>query len=52
VATDVDDPTEDQRWGRVGKQKITDAGPLPPHPDMDPAAKVSMEDIDADLVKR
>ena len=32
VATDVDDPTEDPRWGRVGKQKITDAGPLPPHP--------------------
>ena len=52
VATDVDDPTEDPRWGRVGKQKITDAGPLPPHPGMDPAAKVSMEDIDADLVKR
>ena len=52
VATDVDDPTEDPRWGRVGKQKIADAGPLPPHPGMDPAAKVSMEDIDADLVKR
>jgi arylsulfatase A-like enzyme len=52
VATDVDDPTEDPRWGRVGKQKITDAGPLPPHPGMDSAAKVSMEDIDADLVKR
>ena len=25
VAADVDDPTEDPRWGRVGKQKITDA---------------------------
>ncbi|HEV7775798.1 MAG TPA: arylsulfatase [Luteibacter sp.] len=51
VATDVDDPTEDPRWGRVGKQKIVDGGPLPPHPDMDPAAKVSMEDVDAELVR-
>ena len=39
-----------RRWGRVGKQKITDAGPLPPHPGLNPAAKVNMEDIDADLV--
>lgn len=52
VATDVDDPAEDPRWGPVGKQKITDAGPLPPHPGMDPAAKVSMEDIEPDLVRR
>jgi arylsulfatase A-like enzyme len=28
VATDVDDPTEDPRFGRVGKQKIEDTGPL------------------------
>jgi arylsulfatase len=28
VATDTDDPTEDPRWGRVGKQKIKDTGPL------------------------
>jgi arylsulfatase len=27
-ATDVDDPTEDPRWGRVGKQRIEDDGPL------------------------
>jgi arylsulfatase len=27
-ATDVDDPTEEPRWGRVGKQRITDTGPL------------------------
>ncbi len=33
-ATDVDDPTEMPRWGRVGKQKIIDEGPLPPFPDM------------------
>jgi arylsulfatase len=27
-ATDEDDPTEEPRWGRVGKQKIEDTGPL------------------------
>ncbi len=27
-ATDVDDPTDEPRWGRVGKQKIQDTGPL------------------------
>ena len=27
-ATDKDDPTEMPRWGRVGKQKIEDTGPL------------------------
>jgi arylsulfatase len=27
-ATDKDDPTKQPRWGRVGKQKITDTGPL------------------------
>jgi arylsulfatase A-like enzyme len=52
VATDVDDPTVDPRWGHVGKQKIIDAGPLPPHPGMDPNAKTNMEDIDAELVRR
>ncbi|GJD59499.1 Arylsulfatase [Methylobacterium dankookense] len=29
-ATNVDDPTEDPRWGRVGKQRIEDAGTLYP----------------------
>jgi arylsulfatase A-like enzyme len=29
-ATNVDDPTTDPRWGRVGKQTIADGGPLPP----------------------
>ncbi len=28
VATDTDDPTEDRRFGRVGKQRCTDTGPL------------------------
>src|SRR5208283_708999 len=27
-ATDTDDPTEEPRWGRVGKQRVTDTGPL------------------------
>lgn len=27
-ATDKDDPTEHMRWGRVGKQRIEDTGPL------------------------
>ena len=29
-ATDVDDPTEMPRWGKIGKQRIEDAGPLYP----------------------
>ena len=33
-ATDTDDPTEMPRWGKVGKQKVVDEGPLPPFPDM------------------
>jgi arylsulfatase A-like enzyme len=33
-ATETDDPTEQPRWGKVGKQRIVDEGPLPPFPDM------------------
>jgi arylsulfatase A-like enzyme len=51
-ATNIDDPTTDPRWGRVGKQTISDGGPLPPHPNMDPKAKTNMEDIDTELVRR
>jgi arylsulfatase len=29
-ATDKDDPTDQPRWGKVGKQKIEDDGPLCP----------------------
>src|SRR6266542_3570038 len=43
-ATDKDDPTVDPRWGKVGKQKIVDEGPLPPHP-ID-GIKHNMETID------
>ena len=43
-ASDTDDPTEDPRWGKVGKQTITDEGPLPPHP-MD-GIKYNMETFD------
>ena len=43
-ATDTDDATEMPRWGKVGKQKIEDCGPLPPHP-MD-GIKYNMETVD------
>jgi arylsulfatase A-like enzyme len=52
TATNVDDPTIDPRWGRVGKQVIKDEGPLPPHPNMDPKATTNMEDIEPVLVQR
>jgi arylsulfatase A-like enzyme len=51
-ASDKDDPATDPRWGRVGKQTIADAGPLPPHPGMDPAAKINMENVEVELVRR
>jgi arylsulfatase A-like enzyme len=44
LASDEDDPAEDPRWGRVGKQKIVDEGPLPPHPIA--GIKYNMETID------
>ena len=40
-ATDKDDPTEMPRWGKVGKQKIEDTGPL---------TKKRMETCDDDFV--
>ena len=42
-ATDKDDPTEDPRWGRVGKQTIKDTGPL---------TKKRMETIDEEITER
>ena len=59
-ATDTDDPTEQPRWGKVGKQKIVDEGPLAPFPDMTnvpnmhditPKAKYDMTTFDEVLVK-
>jgi arylsulfatase len=43
-ATDVDDPTEQPRWGRIGRQRIVDEGPLPPHPR--PGVQYNMETFD------
>jgi len=43
-ATDTDDATVDPRWGKVGKQKIVDEGPLPPHPTE--GVKLNMETVD------
>src|SRR6266542_7123354 len=39
-ATDTDDATEEPRWGRVGKQKVEDTGPL---------TKKRMETIDEEI---
>ncbi|SFJ97341.1 arylsulfatase [Methylocapsa palsarum] len=58
-ASDVDDATEQPRWGKIGKQKIVDEGPLAPFPDMKdmqswqegPKAKYDMETFDDVLVK-
>jgi len=59
-ATDTDDPTEQPRWGKVGRQKIMDEGPLAPFPDMSnvpnmhditPKAKYDMTTFDEVLVK-
>jgi arylsulfatase len=59
-AIDTDDPTEQPRWGKVGKQKIEDEGPLAPFPDMSnvpnmhditPKAKYDMTTFDEVLVK-
>ncbi|PNG24753.1 arylsulfatase [Methylocella silvestris] len=58
-ASAVDDPTEQLRWGKIGKQKIIDEGPLAPFPDMKDQqgwqegrkAKYDMETFDEVLVK-
>jgi arylsulfatase A-like enzyme len=58
-ATDTDDPTVMPRWGKVGKQRIVDEGPLPPYPNMKDMqnwqqgrpAKYDMETFDDVLVK-
>jgi len=47
-ATDTDDPTEMPRWGKIGKQKIEDDGPLPPHPMA--GIKYNMETIDDTII--
>jgi arylsulfatase A-like enzyme len=57
-ATETDDPTVMPRWGRVGKQRIVDEGPLAPFPDMSNhqgwqqgrPAKYNMETFDEVLV--
>jgi len=58
-ATDSDDPTNQPRWGRVGKQKVEDEGPLAPFPNMKDmqnwqtgrTAKYDMETFDEVLVQ-
>jgi arylsulfatase A-like enzyme len=58
-ATDAEDPTEMPRWGRVGRQRIVDEGPLKPFPNMEGRqnwqvgrpAKYDMETFDNVLVE-
>jgi arylsulfatase len=58
-ATDVDNPAEQPRWGRIGKQRIVDEGPLAPFPNMTGLqnwqegrkARYDMETFDSVLVK-
>jgi arylsulfatase A-like enzyme len=48
-ATNEEDETVDPRWGKVGKQKIEDEGPLPPHPIE--GVKLNMETVDDVFLK-
>jgi arylsulfatase len=58
-ASDTDDPTVMPRWGKVGKQRIVDEGPLAPFPNMagregwqeGRKAKYDMETFDEVLVE-
>ncbi|MBN9025034.1 MAG: arylsulfatase [Rhizobiales bacterium] len=58
-ATATDDTTVETRWGKVGKQRIVDEGPLAPFPNMEGRqnwqkgrdAKYNMETFDDVLVK-
>ncbi len=58
-ATDVEDTTVQPRWGKIGKQKIVDEGPLAPFPNMKDMqnwqvsrpAKYDMETFDEVLVQ-
>ena len=58
-ATDTDDATVQPRWGKIGKQRIVDEGPLAPFPNMagrqqwqeGRKAKYDMETFDGVLVK-
>jgi len=60
-ATDTDDQTVQPRWGKIGKQRIVDEGPLKPFKDMSAdhqlwqkglEAKYDMETFDAVLVEQ
>jgi len=48
-ATDKNDNTVHPRWGKVGKQKIVDEGPLPPSPVE--GIKHNMETVDSAILK-
>jgi arylsulfatase len=48
-ATDKENETVEPRWGKIGKQKIVDDGPLPPHPIE--GVKYNMETFDDVLIQ-
>ena len=48
-ATDTENETVEPRWGKVGKQRIVDDGPLPPHPIE--GVKYNMETFDEVLTE-
>lgn len=59
-ATETDDPTVMPRWGKIGRQRIVDEGPLAPFPEMGAdhqnwqkgqPAKYNMENFDSVLVE-
>jgi arylsulfatase A-like enzyme len=47
-ASSTDDATVQPRWGKIGKQRIDDEGPLPPHPMS--GIKHNMETLDEDIL--
>jgi arylsulfatase A-like enzyme len=48
-ASDKNDTTVHPRWGKVGKQRIVDEGPLPPNPVE--GIKYNMETVDTAILK-
>jgi arylsulfatase A-like enzyme len=49
-ATNVDDPTEQPRWGRIGKQRIEDAGTLCPDRMKTIDDEILANDLDKDTI--
>jgi len=50
TATSKVDKTVQKRWGKIGKQRVTDEGPMPPHPVN--GIKYDMTMIDSEVTRR